>query len=52
MINLKDLTKGGGFSSYGDSDYVLFQGDCLEAMDYLIEHNIQIDCILTDPPYG
>ena len=52
MKDLNDLIKGGDFNSYGDSNYVLLNGDCLEIMDYLIEYNIQIDCILTDPPYG
>ena len=52
MIDLNDLIKGGDFNSYGDSNYALLNGDCLEVMDYLIEHDIQVDCILTDPPYG
>lgn len=52
MIDLNNLIKGGDFNSYGDSNYILLNGDCLEVMDYLIECNIQIDCILTDPPYG
>ena len=52
MIDLNDLIKGGDFSSYGDSNYVLLNGDCLEVMDYLIEHDVQVDCILADPPYG
>lgn len=52
MIDLNNLIKGGDFNSYGDSNYVLLNGDCLEVMDYLIEHDIQVDCILTDPPYG
>ena len=30
----------------------LYQGDCLEIMDILIEKGIKVDCILTDPPYG
>ena len=33
-------------------NYQLYNGDCLEVMDYLIEQNIKVDCILTDPPYG
>lgn len=33
-------------------DYELLQGDCLETMDKLIEDNIKVDMILTDPPYG
>lgn len=52
MIDLNNLLKGGDFNSYGDSNYALFQGDCLKVMDYLIEQGIQVDCILTDPPYG
>ena len=30
----------------------LIQGDCLEEMQKLIEENIKVDLILTDPPYG
>lgn len=30
----------------------LFKGDCLEAMDKLIEEGIKVDLILCDPPYG
>ena len=33
-------------------NYQLYNGDCLEVMDYLIEQGIQVDCIITDPPYG
>ena len=29
----------------------LFNGDCLEVMDYLIGQGVKVDCILTDPPY-
>ena len=32
--------------------YKLYNGDCLEVMDKLIEEGIEIDCILCDPPYG
>ena len=35
-----------------DSDVNLFQGDCLEVMDRLIEQGVQVDAIITDPPYG
>lgn len=31
---------------------ILYQGDCLEVMDELINKNIKIDAIITDPPYG
>jgi site-specific DNA-methyltransferase (adenine-specific) len=30
----------------------IYNGDCLEVMDYLIEQGIKIDAIITDPPYG
>ena len=32
--------------------YKLYQDDCLEVMDKLIEEGIKVDMILTDPPYG
>ena len=32
--------------------YKLYNGDCLEIMDRLIEEGVKVDCILTDPPYG
>ncbi len=32
--------------------YELYQGDCLEIMDKLIEQGVKIDAIITDPPYG
>lgn len=32
--------------------YKLYQGDCLEVMDKLIEEGIKVDMILTDMPYG
>ena len=32
--------------------YKLYQGDCLEVMDELIEDGVKVDMILTDPPYG
>lgn len=30
----------------------LYNGDCLEVMDRLIEQGIKVDAIITDPPYG
>jgi site-specific DNA-methyltransferase (adenine-specific) len=30
----------------------LYNGDCLEVMDYLIEQGVKVDAIITDPPYG
>lgn len=32
--------------------YTLYNGDCLEIMDKLIEAGIVVDAIITDPPYG
>ena len=32
--------------------YKLYQGDCLEVMDRLIEQGIKVDAIISDPPYG
>ena len=33
-------------------DYKLYQGDCLEVMDRLIEEGIKVNMVLTDPPFG
>jgi site-specific DNA-methyltransferase (adenine-specific) len=30
----------------------LIHGDCLEEMDKLIEQDVKVDAIITDPPYG
>ena len=30
----------------------LYNGDCLEIMDNLIQQGIEVDAIITDPPYG
>ena len=30
----------------------LIQGDCMEAMQMLIEQGLKVDAIITDPPYG
>jgi site-specific DNA-methyltransferase (adenine-specific) len=30
----------------------IYNGDCLEVMDYLIEQGIKVDAIITDTPYG
>lgn len=32
--------------------YKIYNGDCLEIMDFLIKEGVKVDCILTDPPYG
>ena len=34
------------------NDIELLHGDCLEIMDMLIDTGLQVDMILTDPPYG
>ena len=33
-------------------EYKLYEGDCLEVMDELIENGIKVDMVLADPPYG
>lgn len=33
-------------------DCKLYKGDCLEVMNQLIQSNIKVDAIITDPPYG
>ena len=30
----------------------LYNGDCLQVMDELIERGVKVDAIITDPPYG
>lgn len=35
-----------------DKNIRMYNGDCLEVMDKLIERGIKVDMILTDPPYG
>lgn len=32
--------------------YRLYNGDCLEIMDRLIEEGVKVDCVITDLPYG
>lgn len=51
MINYqhKEFIPYGGFLNDG---IYLYNGDCLEVMDYLISQNIKVDAIITDPPYG
>ena len=33
-------------------NYKLYNGDCLEVMDKLIEEGVKFDAIIADPPYG
>lgn len=35
-----------------DKSMRLYNGDCLEVMDKLIEAGVRVDMVLTDPPYG
>ena len=35
-----------------NTNYKLYNGDCLEVMDKLIEEGIKFDAIITDPPFG
>ena len=30
----------------------LYNGDCLDVMDELIEKGVKVDSVITDPPYG
>lgn len=32
--------------------YKLYQGNCLEVMDKLINDGVKVDAVITDPPYG
>ena len=34
------------------SDVKLIQGDCLEVMQDLIDDDVKVDLVLTDPPYN
>jgi len=34
------------------SDIKLFEGDCIDILQDLIDKNVKVDMILTDPPYG
>ena len=35
-----------------DDNIRLYNGDCLDILDKLIEEGIKVGCIITDPPYG
>ena len=35
-----------------NTNYKLYQGDCLEVMDELISLGVKFDAIITDPPFG
>lgn len=37
---------------FENKPYKLYNGDCLEVMDRLIEEGIKVDMVLCDPPYG
>ena len=34
------------------ADIQLYNGDCLEIMQQLIEQGVKVDAVITDPPYG
>lgn len=42
-MNSKDIIR---------EDYQLYLGDCIEVMRELIDKEVKVDLILTDPPYG
>ena len=55
MNNNLGFLKGGDVNPYrveviGNS--TLIQGDCLDVMQWLIDNDIKVDAIITDPPYG
>ena len=33
-------------------NYEIYKGDCLEAMDKLIEQGVKVDCVICDPPFN
>jgi len=51
ILNLgsKEVQSYGGISL---DNNILFNGECLEVMDYLISKNVVVDAVITDPPYG
>jgi hypothetical protein len=40
------------FSPINIGNIRLYNGDCLEVMDYLIDNKIIVDSVICDPPYG
>lgn len=36
---------------YADDLSILFAGEVIECLEHLVTHNIQVDCIVTSPPY-
>ena len=55
MENNLSFLKGGDANPYRveviDNQY-LIQGECLEVIQWLIDNNVKVDAIITDPPYG
>ena len=37
---------------YMDNQFILINGDCIEVMAWLVQHNILVDHIIADIPYG
>ncbi len=40
------------FNKITNEKQTIYNGDCLEVMDQLINQGVQVDAIITDPPYG
>lgn len=54
-MNRLDFLKKGGVNPYRVevvNNSHLIQGDCLEVMQWLIDNDVKVDAIITDPPYG
>ena len=52
---IRFFKKGGGVNPYRVevvNNSHLIQGDCLEVMQWLIDNDVKVDAIITDPPYG
>ena len=52
--NLDFLTRSGAkpYRVEATRESALIQGNCLEVMQWLIDNNVKVDAIITDPPYG
>ena len=51
MINNRKMEET-SYDAVSNNGITLYNGDCLEVMDFLISKNIKVDAIITDPPYG
>lgn len=52
LKSIKIRVLRGSLMKIKTDNYEIYKGDCLEVMDKLIEQEIKVDMILTDPPYG